>query len=198
MTVERTAVDPVKWSVEMGFNQGEVVSRHTLTLCISGQTAMNSGGMPQHEGDMAAQLTRPGDTASRLRLVRAEGQAPPGVAPPLAGGGAVGLAEAAGEVAGMGEPPGAGNGFDGAVGMLGGGQVVASAFEPSADDPFFEAQSALLAQPVEGAHGDAVRQGDALRREVRLGQVRAEVGQDAGDESFLGHLPAGVVRAGQS
>ncbi|MGX1562378.1 RidA family protein [Streptomyces sp. NPDC055506] len=54
--MERTAVNPVKWSVELGFNQGEVVSGHTRTLYISGQTAMSPDGKPQHDGDMAAQL----------------------------------------------------------------------------------------------------------------------------------------------
>lgn len=56
MGIERTAVNPVTWSVELGFNQGEVVSGQTRTLYISGQTAMNSEGKPEHEGDMAAQL----------------------------------------------------------------------------------------------------------------------------------------------
>ncbi|GHH45000.1 RidA family protein [Streptomyces candidus] len=56
MAVERTAVNPVAWSVEMGFNQGEVVSGHTRTLYISGQTAMSDEGKPQHDGDMEAQL----------------------------------------------------------------------------------------------------------------------------------------------
>ncbi|KOT92162.1 endoribonuclease L-PSP [Streptomyces sp. NRRL F-5755] len=54
--MQRTAVNPVSWSVEMGFNQGEVVSGHTRTLYISGQTAMNGDGKPEHDGDMAAQL----------------------------------------------------------------------------------------------------------------------------------------------
>ncbi|MFD3521665.1 RidA family protein [Streptomyces sp. NPDC058653] len=40
----------------MGFNQGELVSGHTQTLYISGQTAMNGDGKPQHDGDMAGQL----------------------------------------------------------------------------------------------------------------------------------------------
>lgn len=56
MSVKRTVVNPVTWSVEMGFNQGEVVSGHTRTLYISGQTAMSGDGKPQHDGDMAAQL----------------------------------------------------------------------------------------------------------------------------------------------
>lgn len=54
--MERTAVNPVTWSQEMGFNQGEVVSGETRTLYISGQTAMNEDGQPEHEGDIAAQL----------------------------------------------------------------------------------------------------------------------------------------------
>ena len=56
MAVERTAVNPVTWSVEMGFNQGEVVSGHTRTLYLSGQTAMGDDGRPRHDGDLAAQL----------------------------------------------------------------------------------------------------------------------------------------------
>ncbi|MGI5187630.1 RidA family protein [Promicromonospora sp. CA-289599] len=54
--MERTAVNPVTWSVAMGFNQGELVSGHTRTLYCSGQTAMSADGRPEHEGDMAAQL----------------------------------------------------------------------------------------------------------------------------------------------
>jgi enamine deaminase RidA (YjgF/YER057c/UK114 family) len=54
--VERTAVNPVSWSVDLGFNQGEVVSGHTRTLYISGQTAMSDEGKPRHDGDMGAQL----------------------------------------------------------------------------------------------------------------------------------------------
>ncbi|MYR41070.1 RidA family protein [Streptomyces sp. SID5910] len=56
MTVERTAVNPVTWSVAMGFHQGEVVSGHTRTLYCSGQTATSGEGEPLHDGDMAAQL----------------------------------------------------------------------------------------------------------------------------------------------
>ncbi|MDH6484647.1 enamine deaminase RidA (YjgF/YER057c/UK114 family) [Streptomyces sp. SAI-127] len=56
MAMQRTAVNPVTWSTELGFNQGEVVSGHARTLYISGQTAMSGDGKPQHDGDMAAQL----------------------------------------------------------------------------------------------------------------------------------------------
>lgn len=54
--MERTAVNPVTWSLEMGFNQGEVVSGPARTLYLSGQTAMSRDGRPQHDGDIAAQL----------------------------------------------------------------------------------------------------------------------------------------------
>jgi len=54
--MERTAINPVTWSLEMGFNQGEVVSGNAKTLYISGQTAMSVDGRPEHDGDMAAQL----------------------------------------------------------------------------------------------------------------------------------------------
>lgn len=56
MTFERTAVNPVSWSQELGFNQGEVVSGATRTLYISGQTAMSADGRPEHDGDIAAQF----------------------------------------------------------------------------------------------------------------------------------------------
>lgn len=69
MAVERVTVNPVKWSLDMGFNQGEVVSGHTRTLYISGQTAMSVDGKPEHEGDMAAQLAL---SADNLEAVLAE------------------------------------------------------------------------------------------------------------------------------
>ncbi|WP_198682692.1 RidA family protein [Kribbella sp. VKM Ac-2569] len=54
--MERTAVNPVPWSLELGFNQGELVSGHTRTLYCSGQTAMDADGKPQYDGDLPAQL----------------------------------------------------------------------------------------------------------------------------------------------
>lgn len=56
MALERTPVNPVSWSLPMGFNQAEVVSGHTKTVYISGQTAMDADGKPVHDGDMAGQL----------------------------------------------------------------------------------------------------------------------------------------------
>lgn len=54
---QRTPINPVGWSIPLGFNQGEVVADSTRTLYCSGQTATGTDGSPQHEGDMAAQLT---------------------------------------------------------------------------------------------------------------------------------------------
>lgn len=56
MAMGRTAVNPVTWSTELGFNQGELVAGPTRTLYCSGQTAMSADGRPQHDGDLAAQL----------------------------------------------------------------------------------------------------------------------------------------------
>lgn len=55
--MERSAVNPVSWSLEMGFNQGELITNPSRTLYVSGQTAMGQDGQPQHMGDMGAQLT---------------------------------------------------------------------------------------------------------------------------------------------
>ncbi|MEY7978444.1 RidA family protein [Streptomyces pilosus] len=64
--MERTAVNPVSWSVGMGFNQGEVVCGHTRTLYLSGQTAMSEDGRPEHDGDMAAQLALSADNVEAV------------------------------------------------------------------------------------------------------------------------------------
>lgn len=54
--VERTAVNPWQWSLEFGFNQGEVVEGGSRVLFCAGQTAVDADGTPQHPGDMAAQI----------------------------------------------------------------------------------------------------------------------------------------------
>ena len=64
--MERTAVNPWEWSVNMGFNQGEVVSGHTRTLFCAGQTSVDADGVPQHAGDMAAQVALALDNLERV------------------------------------------------------------------------------------------------------------------------------------
>lgn len=57
MTIERTALNPWPWSQQLGYDQATVVTGATRTLYCAGQTATDATGAPQHEGDMAAQLT---------------------------------------------------------------------------------------------------------------------------------------------
>jgi enamine deaminase RidA (YjgF/YER057c/UK114 family) len=59
--VERTAVNPWQWSLQFGFNQGEVVEGGQRVLFCAGQTSVDGDGNPQHPGDMAAQLALAAD-----------------------------------------------------------------------------------------------------------------------------------------
>ena len=56
MTTTRTAINPVSWSTNLGFDQGQLVEGHRRQLVCSGQDAVDADGTPQHPGDMAAQL----------------------------------------------------------------------------------------------------------------------------------------------
>ncbi len=55
--VERSAVNPWTWSVAFGFNQGELVEGADKVLFCAGQTSVDAEGVPQHPGDMAAQIS---------------------------------------------------------------------------------------------------------------------------------------------
>jgi enamine deaminase RidA (YjgF/YER057c/UK114 family) len=55
--MERTAINPWPWSVQLGFDQAQLVEGHRRVLIASGQDAVDAGGSTQHPGDMAAQLT---------------------------------------------------------------------------------------------------------------------------------------------
>ena len=54
--MQRTVVNPWQWSVQMGFNQGEVVEGAGRVLLCAGQTSVDENGVPQHGGDMGAQV----------------------------------------------------------------------------------------------------------------------------------------------
>lgn len=54
--MKRTAVNPWKWSLDWGYNQGELVTGGARTLFLAGQTSTDGDGVTQHEGDMAGQL----------------------------------------------------------------------------------------------------------------------------------------------
>ena len=54
--MKREAINPWSWSIELGYNQAELIEGHRRELYLAGQTAMNGDGQPQHAGDMAAQI----------------------------------------------------------------------------------------------------------------------------------------------
>jgi enamine deaminase RidA (YjgF/YER057c/UK114 family) len=54
--VERTSINPVSWSLKLGFDQAELIEGHQRQLVCSGQDAVDADGNPQHPDDMAAQL----------------------------------------------------------------------------------------------------------------------------------------------
>lgn len=54
--MHRTDINPVSWSVNLGFDQGQLIEGHQRLLVCSGQDAVDRDGTPQHPGDMAAQL----------------------------------------------------------------------------------------------------------------------------------------------
>ena len=54
--MERTAVNPWSWSVQLGFDQAQLVEGHRRMLICSSLDAVDANGNSQHPGDMAAQL----------------------------------------------------------------------------------------------------------------------------------------------
>src|SRR5688572_871227 len=54
--MERTPINPLSWSIELGFDQAELIEGHQRLLVCSAQDAMDADGNPQHPGDLAAQL----------------------------------------------------------------------------------------------------------------------------------------------
>jgi enamine deaminase RidA (YjgF/YER057c/UK114 family) len=53
--MKRTSINPWSWSVQLGFDQAQLVEGHRRLLLCSGQDAV-AAGSPQHPGDMAAQI----------------------------------------------------------------------------------------------------------------------------------------------
>jgi enamine deaminase RidA (YjgF/YER057c/UK114 family) len=54
--VERTSINPWSFSINLGFDQAELIEAPQRLLVCSGQDAVDADGNPQHPGDMAAQL----------------------------------------------------------------------------------------------------------------------------------------------
>jgi enamine deaminase RidA (YjgF/YER057c/UK114 family) len=54
--MERTSINPVSWSLKLGFDQAQLIEGHQRQLVCGGQDSVDADGNPQHPGDMAAQL----------------------------------------------------------------------------------------------------------------------------------------------
>ena len=55
--MKRTAVNPWDWSLQLGYNQAEVIEGATRIVNCAGQTAVDGQGNPQHPDDMRAQIS---------------------------------------------------------------------------------------------------------------------------------------------
>lgn len=54
--MNRTPVNPWPWSLNIGYNQAEIIEAPRRQLICAGQTAVDGDGNPQHPGDMRQQL----------------------------------------------------------------------------------------------------------------------------------------------
>ncbi len=54
--MQRTAINPWAWSLNFGYNQGEVLEGMNRQLVCAGQTSVDGNGNPQHPGDMRKQI----------------------------------------------------------------------------------------------------------------------------------------------
>jgi enamine deaminase RidA (YjgF/YER057c/UK114 family) len=54
--MQRTPINPWSWSINLGFDQAQLIEGHQRQLLCSGQDAVDADGSPQHPGDLAAQL----------------------------------------------------------------------------------------------------------------------------------------------
>ncbi|MFK7754729.1 MAG: RidA family protein [Sedimentitalea sp.] len=54
--MKRTAVNPWGWSLQLGYNQAEIIEGAARQVICAGQTAVDGEGNPQHPGDMRAQI----------------------------------------------------------------------------------------------------------------------------------------------
>ena len=55
--MQRTSVNPWSWSLNVGYNQGEIIEATKRQLNCAGQTSVDTEGNPQHFDDMRSQIT---------------------------------------------------------------------------------------------------------------------------------------------
>ncbi len=54
--MQRTPVNPWTWSLNVGYNQAEIIQGANRQLNCAGQTAVDANGAPQHIDDMRRQI----------------------------------------------------------------------------------------------------------------------------------------------
>lgn len=54
--MERTAINPWPFSIQLGFDQAQLIQGRRRELICSAQDAVDANGNSQHPGDLAAQL----------------------------------------------------------------------------------------------------------------------------------------------
>lgn len=54
--MKREAINPVDWSLQFGFNQGELIEGQGKLLFCSGQVSADERGAPKHADDLRAQI----------------------------------------------------------------------------------------------------------------------------------------------
>ena len=54
--MQRSSINPVYWSINLGFDQAQLIEGHRRLLVCSGQDAVDADGNAQHPGDMRRQL----------------------------------------------------------------------------------------------------------------------------------------------
>lgn len=55
--MQRLPVNPWNWSLNVGYNQAEIIEGSKRQLICAGQTSVDSDGSPQHLDDMRGQIT---------------------------------------------------------------------------------------------------------------------------------------------
>lgn len=55
--MQRSPVNPWNWSLNVGYNQAEIIESSKRQLICAGQTSVDSDGSPQHLNDMRSQIT---------------------------------------------------------------------------------------------------------------------------------------------
>jgi len=54
--MKRTPVNPWSWSLNVGYNQAEIIEGANRQLICAGQTAVDANGDPEHPEDMRSQI----------------------------------------------------------------------------------------------------------------------------------------------